>query len=142
MPRRGGRHFVLVKGAEKAMEAFKLEVAVDLGLGHLIDEDGTYQRMTTLQVGQIGGEMVRRVQAAGEWAIKQRYDNNEPRLIPGDIMPAAKSIRNVSNNGNVSPMVRQTEDHMMIADNTGQQWEPGNNTVTERLATDNTQPAH
>jgi hypothetical protein len=27
MPRRGGRHQVLVKGAERAMDAFKMEIA-------------------------------------------------------------------------------------------------------------------
>lgn len=135
MPRRGGRHFVLVKGAERAMEAFKLEVATDIGLGHLIDEDGTYKRMTTLQVGQIGGEMVRRVQAAGEWAIKQRHDAGEERLLPGNILPNPKNMRNVSNNGNISPMVQQDENHMMNTENSasGQQWEPGNNAVSERL---------
>jgi hypothetical protein len=32
MPRRGGRHYVLVQGAERAMEAFKMEIIEDLGL--------------------------------------------------------------------------------------------------------------
>jgi hypothetical protein len=44
MPRRGGRHYVLVKGAEEAMEAFKYEIAQDLGLDDKIDADGTYKK--------------------------------------------------------------------------------------------------
>lgn len=103
MPRRGGRHYVLVKGAEDAMEAFRLEIAKDLGLDDKIDIDGTFKQMTTEEVGQIGGEMVRRVQAAGEWAIKHRYEQGEQRLMPEDVLPDSKHVREMSNNGNITP---------------------------------------
>jgi len=46
--------------------------------------------------------MVRRIQAAGEWAIKQRYDANESRLMPTDIMPNASMMQDTTNNGNPS----------------------------------------
>jgi hypothetical protein len=100
MPRRGGRHYVLVKGAEEAMNAFKMEIAVDLGLDDKIDADGTFKGMTTVEVGQIGGEMVRRIQAAGEWAIQQRYKANEARLMPEEVLPDSKKVRAMTNNGN------------------------------------------
>lgn len=119
MPRRGGRHYVLVKGAEQAMEAFKLEIAKDLGLDHLIDEDGTYHQFTTIQVGQIGGEMVRRIQAAGEMMIMMRYKNNEARLMPDEFLPPKKNVRSVTNNGN--PTVHSTQD-VNYAPNSGQQF--------------------
>lgn len=102
MPRRGGRHYVLVKGAEAAMEAFKYEIAQDLGLDSKIDMDGTYKEMSTVEVGQIGGEMVRRIQAAGEWAIKQRYDQGQKRLMPEDALPDPKHVREITNNGNAT----------------------------------------
>jgi hypothetical protein len=131
MPRRGGRHYVLVKGAEHAMEAFKLEIAQDLGLDHIIDEDGSYHRMTTLQVGQIGGEMVRRIQAAGEFAILQRYKEGAERLMPDEILPGKNRVRSVSNNGNPTPHAEFNEsEHVMAAPNTGQSWEPKKNEVT------------
>lgn len=102
MPRRGGRHYVLVKGAEEAMQAFKMEIARDLGLADKIDADGTFKNLSTVEVGQIGGEVVRRIQAAGEWAILQRYKNKEPRLMPEEVLPPPKQIRPVTNNGNPS----------------------------------------
>ena len=103
MPRRGGRHEVLVRGAEHAMEKFKYEVAQDLNLAGKIDAaNGSYKGLTTLEVGQIGGEMVRRIQAAGEWAIKQRYDKNEPRLMPEEVLPNPNMIKEVTNNGNTA----------------------------------------
>lgn len=133
MPRRGGRHYVLVKGAERAMEAFKLEIASDLGMAHLIDEDGTYHQMTTLQVGQIGGEMVRRIQAAGELMIMQRYADGAQRLVPEEILPPKSRVRQVSNNGNPTPHAEFNETtHTMVADNTGQSWQPGQNEMTQR----------
>lgn len=102
MPRRGGRHYVLVKGAERAMEAFKMEIAQDLGLADKIERDGSFKNLTTVEVGQIGGEMVRRIQAAGQHAIKQRYDNNESRLMPSEVLPDPNALREVTNNGNPS----------------------------------------
>jgi hypothetical protein len=119
MPRRGGRHYVLVKGAEDAMKAFKMEIAEDLGLAHKIDEDGTFHQFTTVEVGQIGGEMVRRIQAAGEFAILQRYRAGEQRLMPEEVLPPIKSVRSVTNNGN--PTVHATHDPN-YAPNSGQQF--------------------
>jgi hypothetical protein len=129
MPRRGGRHQVLVRGAERAMEQFKLEIAADLGLAHLIDDAGSYKSMTTLQVGQIGGEMVRRIQAAGEYAIMQRYLHGEASLMPEEVMPHRDQTREVSNNGNPTPT-----NHVMQATDTGQSWQPGVNQMTKTIA--------
>jgi|GEM_PF-2796533 len=122
MPRRGGRHYVLVKGAEQAMEAFKLEIAKDLGLDHLIDRDGTYKNMTTVQVGQIGGEMVRRVQAAGEFAIMQRFKEGQVRLMPDEVLPEPDAVRQVTNNGN--PTVHKSKD-VEYTPGSGQQFPEG-----------------
>lgn len=105
MPRRGGRHYVLVKGAEEAMNAFKFEIAEDLGLMHkIIGDDGepSFKHLTTVEVGQIGGEMVRRIQAAGEWAVMQRYKQGEPRLMPQEVLPEPKKVREITNNGNMT----------------------------------------
>lgn len=64
MSRHDGRHYTMVKGAEEAMNAFKLEVARDLGLLDQADLDttNTFKRLTTEQVGLIGGTMMRRIQ--------------------------------------------------------------------------------
>jgi len=118
MPRRGGRHQVLVKGAENAMTAFKMEIASDLGLIDKIDADGTFKGMTTVEVGQIGGEMVRRIQAAGEFAIQQRFKNNEHRLMPEEVLPEPKKVREITNNGN--PTLHSTKDVHEVP-NSGQQ---------------------
>ncbi|MNB67100.1 Small, acid-soluble spore protein, alpha/beta type [compost metagenome] len=119
MPRRGGRHYVLVKGAERAMEDFKMEIAADLGLAEKIDEDGSFKGLTTLEVGQIGGEMVRRIQAAGEFAIMQRHKEGHARLMPEEVMPSQKNVRPVTNNGN--PTLHVTKD-VHDAPNSGQQF--------------------
>jgi hypothetical protein len=117
MPRRGGRHQVLVHGAEPAMEAFKMEIASDLGLDHLIHKDGNFKNLTTLQVGQIGGEMVRRITAAGQYQIMQRHKAGEERLMPEEVMPPKDEVRQVSNNGNTTPHASGTVDD---APNSGQ----------------------
>lgn len=117
MPRRGGRHYVLVNGAERAMEAFKMEIVEDLGLFHLL-EQGSFKNMTTTQVGQIGGEMVRRIQAAGEYAIMQRFNAGEKRLMPEEVMPARENVRSVTNNGNETVHITHDPSH---APNSGQQ---------------------
>lgn len=108
MPRRGGRHKVLVKGAEQAMEAFKFEIAEDLGLAEKIDKDGSFKQMTTVEVGQIGGEMVRRIQAAGEYAIMQRYEAGQSRLMPDEVLPDKRDVQETTNNGN--PTVHMSQD--------------------------------
>lgn len=101
MPRRGGKHVVLVKGAEEAMRAFKQEIAEDLGLLDKMGPEMSYKKLSTTEVGNIGGEMVRRVQAAGEYAILQRYKAGEKRLMPEEVLPAPDTLRSVSNNGNL-----------------------------------------
>lgn len=108
MPRRGGKHSVLVHGAERAMEAFKMEIAQDLGLAAKIDRDGSFKNFTTVEVGQIGGEMVRRINAAGQLAIMQRFDAGEVRLMPESVLPPKDAVRQVTNNGN--PSVDTTHD--------------------------------
>jgi hypothetical protein len=100
MPRRGGKHYVLVKGAEEALDKFKMEIAQDLGLDHKIHTDGSFKNFSTVEVGQIGGEMVRRIQAAGEHSIMQRYKAGESRLMPEELLPKKEDIREVTNNGN------------------------------------------
>jgi hypothetical protein len=105
MPRRGGRREVLVEGAEQAMEAFKMEVAEDLG----IDATDT-RKLTTVQAGSIGGEMVRQITAAGEWAIKQRYDNHEKDLMPPDVLPKLDDVKPISNAGNKIHDMGETTD--------------------------------
>ena len=107
MPRRGGKHYVLVKGAEQAMRAFKYEVLTDMGLLAQVESDDGFEKLTTVQVGQIGGEMVRRIQAAGEWAILQRYNSGADRLMPEDVLPDPKKVRTVTNNGNISVDITQ-----------------------------------
>lgn len=116
MPRRGGRHYVLVNGAERAMEAFKMEVIGDLGLLDKLGQGG-FKNFTTVQVGQVGGEMVRRIQAAGEFAIMQRYSAGEERLMPTEVLPDPRDVRAVTNNGNETLHVTHDPSH---APNSGQ----------------------
>lgn len=121
MPRRGGRHYVLVKGAEKAMNEFKMEIAADLGLLEKMDDGSgelNYKNLTTEEVGQIGGEMVRRIQAAGEFAIKQRYEQGLNRLMPPEVLPDPKAVRQVTNNGNQTIHAAGT---VHATENSGQQ---------------------
>ena len=80
MPRRGGRHFVVLSGAERAMEAFKEEIAEDLGLGDKVRSSG-WTGLTTQEVGSIGSEMVKRIMVAGETAVLERFNNGQ-RLSP------------------------------------------------------------
>lgn len=51
---------ILVPEAENAMETFKNEIATELGLDQRIQSVG-YPNMTPREVGQIGGQMVRRM---------------------------------------------------------------------------------
>ena len=104
------------------MTAFKMEIADDLGLLDKIDADGSFKMMSTVEVGQIGGEMVRRIQAAGEYAIKQRYEQGMARLMPEEVLPNPKALREMTNNGN--PSVQHSED-ISKTPGSGQQWEPG-----------------
>jgi hypothetical protein len=75
------------------MEAFKHEVAEELGLAEKLDEIG-WSGMSTIEVGTIGGEMVRRVMIAGEIAILDRYMNGERPLLPR--LADAKQLRSQS----------------------------------------------
>lgn len=92
------------------MEAFKYEIAKDLGLMNKIESAKGFKGLTTEEVGQIGGEMVRRVQAAGEWAIKQRYEAGQKRLMPEDVLPDPSAVREVTNNGNPTVHAAQSVD--------------------------------
>lgn len=100
MPRRGNKYYTLVKGAEPAMKQFKMEIAQDLGFGAALEqeEDNSFRKFTTEMTGQIGGEMVRRIQAAGEWAIMERYKEGAKRLMPE--LPDVSKVRKVTNTGN------------------------------------------
>lgn len=80
MPRRGGRHFTVLDGAERAMEAFRMEIAEDLGLLPKLEQGG-WTNLTTQEVGSIGGEMVKRIMVAGEMAVVERFKAGE-RLSP------------------------------------------------------------
>lgn len=106
MPRHGGKHVVLVKGAEDAMKAFKMEIAEDLGLMEKITEANDFRNLSTVEVGRIGGEMVRRLQAMGEKLVKERYDSDCDRLLPAELLPKDSLVRSVSNNGNSQPQMQ------------------------------------
>lgn len=54
------KKLILVPEADRAMENFKNEVASDLGLTQRIESVG-FHNMTPREVGQIGGNMVRRM---------------------------------------------------------------------------------
>lgn len=85
MPRRGGRHFVLLSRAEGAMEAFKLEVARELGIlpkGDSPPSPDWWETLTTKDVGTIGGEMLRRLALLGEYVVLQRYEQGLRPLLP------------------------------------------------------------
>lgn len=109
LPKRGGKRIVLVKGAEKAMEAFKMEVAQELGFN--VESPDDFKKLTTETVGIIGGTMVRRIQAAGEYAIMQRFNKGEKHLMPEDILPAPGDVRDISNNGNNYPQLQKEQLH-------------------------------
>lgn len=111
MPRRGGRHYVLIKGAEEAMQRFKMEIAEDLGLAHKI-KNGDFNNLTPKEIGMIGGEMVRRINAMGQYLIKQRYENKEERLLPPELLPNPEQIRDITNAGNPAPPIREGGDMM------------------------------
>lgn len=80
MPRRGGKHFTVLEGAQSAMEAFRMEIAEDLGLLPILRDKG-FKGLTTQQAGSIGGEMVKRIMVAGEMAVVDRHKNGQ-KLSP------------------------------------------------------------
>lgn len=90
MPRKGGKHFVVLSGAEHAMDAFKMEIADDLGLSAKLRENG-WKGMSTQEAGTIGGEMVKRIMVAGEQAILDRFNAGQ-KLSP--IVPEGTMVRN------------------------------------------------
>lgn len=99
MPRRGKLKINMVKGSEKAMEAFTAEVAEELGFGDKMKEHG-YKGLTTFEAGTLGGTMTRKIQAMGEQMIMKRYEAGEQKLIPPELAPDPKLMRNMTNNGN------------------------------------------
>ncbi|WP_350344900.1 alpha/beta-type small acid-soluble spore protein [Proteinivorax tanatarense] len=50
----------VVPGAEQMLDQYKYEVASELGLNQKI-QSGGWNSMTTREVGQIGGQMVKRM---------------------------------------------------------------------------------
>ena len=56
--------------ADSAMQQLKYEVADDLGLSDDIERRG-FARMTTREVGKIGGHMVKRLVARGKSAFRK-----------------------------------------------------------------------
>lgn len=90
MPRKGGKHFVVLAGAEQAMDAFKMEIADDLGLGAKLRENG-WKGMSTQEAGAVGGEMVKRVMVAGEQAVLDRFNAGQ-KLSP--VISAGTMINN------------------------------------------------
>ena len=115
MPRRGGKHMTMVRGAEDAMYAFRLEIAKDLGLADKLAEDHSFKNFTTVEVGQIGGEMTRRIQMAGEYAVMQRYRAGEKRLMPTDVLPDPTMVSTRTNAGNESVMHNKENLHNTLA---------------------------
>lgn len=97
MPRRGGRHFVVLSGAEKVMEAFKEEIAEDLGLGNKIRDNG-WKGLTTQEVGSVGGEMVKRIIVAGEYTVLDRFNAGvklSPQMPEGTVVNNADPHRKI-----------------------------------------------
>ena len=100
MPRRGREKITLVRGSEKAMEAFSMEIAKELGLYEKISNEG-FNGLTTFEAGQLGGTSTRIIQAMGEQLIMERYNKGEDKLIPDELQPNRGLMRDMTNNGNV-----------------------------------------
>lgn len=99
MPRRGRDKVVMVRGAEKAMEAFTEEISKELGLYDKIQSQG-FNGLTTFEAGLLGGTITRFIQAMGEQLIMTRYDEGHDQLIPDELKPNANLMRNQTNAGN------------------------------------------
>lgn len=110
MPRRGGRHQVLLKGASQAMQEFRMEIARDLGLEEKVDDDGSFKNFTTAEVGSIGGEMSRRMIAMAQYVIVQRFEAGEQRLLPPELLPPKDQVRESTNTGNMTLHMTQSID--------------------------------
>lgn len=80
MPRRGGKHFVLLSKATGAMEELKREVARELGIHN-------FETLTPREVGTIGGEIVRRLALVGEYVVLKRYERGLRPLLPRIAQP-------------------------------------------------------
>ena len=116
MPRRGREKITLVRGSEKAMEAFSMEIAKELGLYDKISNQG-FNGLTTFEAGQLGGTSTRIIQAMGEQLIMQRYNAGEDKLIPDELQPNRGLMRDMTNNGNVVQDGRILDTkHKQIAD--------------------------
>lgn len=64
------RNTPVVKGANKALEQFKYEVASELGINP--PQDGYWGTMTTRDTGAIGGNMTRKLVALAEQQLSNR----------------------------------------------------------------------
>lgn len=68
MARRRRRRRSLVPGAEQVLDRFKYEVASELGIQNQIQNQG-WENMTTREVGQVGGQMVKRMLQEAEQSL-------------------------------------------------------------------------
>ena len=60
MARRRNRRRSVVPGAEQVLDRFKYEVASELGILNQVQTQG-WDNMTTREVGQVGGQMVKKM---------------------------------------------------------------------------------
>lgn len=81
MPKRGGKRFVILSGAEEAMESFRMEVLKDLGLYEKYREGG-WDALEPQETGKIGGVMVRRIMLIGELELLKRFNDGKFELTP------------------------------------------------------------
>lgn len=70
MARRRRRRTV-VPGAEQVLDRFKYEVASELGILNQVQNQG-WDNMTTREVGQVGGQMVKRMLQEAERSLAGR----------------------------------------------------------------------
>jgi len=70
MARRRRRRTV-VPGAEQVLDRFKYEVASELGILNQVQSQG-WDNMTTREVGQVGGQMVKKMLQEAERTLANR----------------------------------------------------------------------
>jgi hypothetical protein len=71
MARRRSRRRSVVPGAEKVLDRFKYEVASELGILNQVQSQG-WENMTTREVGQVGGQMVKKMLQEAERTLANR----------------------------------------------------------------------
>lgn len=70
------RNRAVVRGAEKALEQFKYEVAQELGIQ--VPQDGYWGDIPTRQTGAVGGHMVRRMIEQAEQQLANQSGTPAP----------------------------------------------------------------